>query len=81
MGKVKKSIYRWCILRLVANKPSAYYLKSLFWAQNLMFRTTESLKRFEDLILKNVLIYVEHLQKALNAFGSAVKIEKRFLQV
>ena len=34
-GKVGKNICKWCWCRLVANNPSIYCLKCLFWPQNL----------------------------------------------
>ena len=54
LAQVKKSVYRWCWARLVANKPPIYYSKSPFWPQNLMFGTSGSLEQLENLMKKHL---------------------------
>ena len=77
MAQVKKSVYRWCWSMLVANKPPIYYTKCPLWPQNLIFGTNGSLEQF----VKNILNYAKHKKETLNAFGSALKVEMRFLIV
>ena len=50
--RVKKSVYRLCWGRLVANKPPIYYSKFCcsFWPKNLIFGTSGSLEKLENLI-------------------------------
>ena len=62
MGKVKKSICRWCWGMLVANKLWIYYINCPFWPQNLMFVTTGCPEQLEK-CMKNILIYINHLQR------------------
>ena len=70
MGKVKKSISRWCWGRTVANKLSINYIKCLFWPQNLMFVTTGCPEQLEK-CLKKYLNLHKSLAKPLNDFGPA----------
>ena len=45
-----------------------------------MFGTTGSPEQFEN-IMKELLICIKRKKKSWNAFGSALKMEKRFLQL
>ena len=54
MAKAKKSVYRWCWGRLLANKSPIYYSKCQFWPQNLMFGKTGSLEQFKNFMKKHL---------------------------
>ena len=44
-----------------------------------MFGTTGSPEQFDN-VMKNILIFLKNQQKALKVFGSAMKVEKKFMQ-
>ena len=78
MGKIKKSISRWFWGMLMADKLSIYNTKCPFWPQNLIFRTNGCPEQFEKCMKKHLNLH-KSLTKALNAFGSALKVERAFL--
>ena len=78
MGKVKKSICRWFWGMLVAFKLAIYCIKCPIWTQSLMFVTTGCPKQLKKCMKKHLNLH-KALTKALNAFGTALKVERGFL--
>ena len=74
MASVKKSVYRWCWGRLVANKPPFYYTKCPFWPQNLIFGTTGSLEQFENFMKKHLNSF-QTLKRNTKCFWISIKSE------
>ena len=76
MAKVKKSVYRWCWGRLVANKPPIYYTKCPLWPQNMIFGTCGSLEHFEY-FMKKYLNLCETSKRNTKCFWISIKSENK----